>query len=110
MHQRKYVSIPHKIRNIYEVGHKSNETYFLFFKVLIFFSNINTIPFKIVPLDSHTQMKTLFPLLVATLEVFKLCGLQHVHYTLWIFSKLPKFCPLKISLGKKEKVKGPEVI
>ena len=45
------------------------------------FSNINVIPFKIVPLGSYTLMKT-FPLLVAALEVFNRYDLQHVHYTL----------------------------
>ena len=47
----------------------------------LFFSNINVIPFKIVPLDSYTPMEMLFPLLVAAPEVFNLYGLQHVRYT-----------------------------
>jgi hypothetical protein len=46
----------------------------------LFFSNINVILFKIVPLGSYTPMETLFPLLLAALEVFKWYGLQHVHY------------------------------
>ena len=46
-----------------------------------FFSNINVIPFKIVPLGSYTPMETLFPLLVEALEVFSRYGLQHVRYT-----------------------------
>jgi hypothetical protein len=50
------------------VCQKSNETDFLFTKVFIF-SNINVIPFKIVPLGSYTPMEKLFPLLVAALEV-----------------------------------------
>ena len=54
---------------------------FLFTKVL-FLSNINVIPFKIVPLGNYTLMETLFPLLVSALEVFKQYGLQHVCYTL----------------------------
>ena len=61
----------------YEMWQKSNETdFFLFINVFIF-SNINVIPFKIVPLGSYTPMETLFPLLVAALEVVK-----HVRYTL----------------------------
>jgi hypothetical protein len=64
------------------VWQKSKETDFLFTKVLIFFSNINAIPFKIVPLGSYTPMETLFPLLAAALEVFNQLGLQHVRYTL----------------------------
>ena len=48
---------------------------------------INVIPFKIVPLDSFTLMETLFPLLIAALEVFNLYGLQQVF---WMFSKVPK--------------------
>ena len=46
-----------------------------------FFLNINVIPFKIVPLGSYTPLETLFPLLVAALEVFKQYGLRHVHHT-----------------------------
>ena len=47
----------------------------------LFFSKINVIPFKIVPLGSNTLMET-FPLLIAVLEVFNWYGLQHVRYTL----------------------------
>jgi hypothetical protein len=57
----------------------SNETDFLFSKVFIF-SDINVIPFKILPLGSYTPMEILFPLLVAALEVFNWYGLQHVRY------------------------------
>ena len=39
----------------------------IFYLPMIFFSNINVIPFKIVPLGSYTPMETLFPLLVAAL-------------------------------------------
>ena len=46
----------------------------------LFFSNIKFIPFKIVPMGSYTPMEMLFPLLVATLEVFNRYGLQHVSY------------------------------
>jgi hypothetical protein len=46
------------------------------------FSNINVIPFKVVPLNSYTPMETLFPLLAAALEVFNRYGLPHVRYTL----------------------------
>jgi hypothetical protein len=46
-----------------------------------FFSNINVIPFKIVPLGSYTLMET-FQFFVAALEVFNWYGLQHVHYIL----------------------------
>ena len=49
-----------------------------YFPKFLFFSNINVIPFKIVPLGSYTPMETLFPLLVAALEVFNRYGLQHV--------------------------------
>jgi hypothetical protein len=38
--------------------------------MILFFLNINVIPFKIVPLGSYTPKETLFPLLVAALEVF----------------------------------------
>ena len=55
----------------YEVWQKPNDTDFLFTKVFIF-SNINVIPFKIVPLGSYTPIETLFPLLVAALEVFSM--------------------------------------
>jgi hypothetical protein len=48
----------------------------------LFFSNINVILFKIVPLASYTPMETLFPLLLAALEVFNRYGLQHICYTL----------------------------
>ena len=44
------------------------------------FSNINIIPFKIVPLGSYTSKETLFPLLVAALEVYNWYDLQHVCY------------------------------
>ena len=67
---------------IYEVWQKSNETDFFIYQKFLFFSNINVIPFKIVPLGSYTPMETLFPLLVAALEVFNQYGLQHVRYTL----------------------------
>jgi hypothetical protein len=50
---------------IYEVWQKSNESDFLFTKVLLF-SNINVLPFKIVPFGSYTPMET-FPLLEAAL-------------------------------------------
>jgi hypothetical protein len=56
------------------VWQKSNETDFVFTKVFIF-SNINVIPFKIVPLGSYTPMET-FPVLVAALEVFNWYDLQ----------------------------------
>ena len=68
---------------MYEVWQKNNETdFFLFAKVFIFFSNINVIPFKIVPLGSYTLMEMLFPLLVAALEVLNWYGFQYVRYTL----------------------------
>jgi hypothetical protein len=41
---------------------------------------MNVITFKIVPLGSYTPMETLFPLLVAALEVCNRHGLQHVRY------------------------------
>jgi hypothetical protein len=44
----------------------------------LLFSNINFIPFKIVPLNSYTPMETFSPLLVAALEVFNRHGLQRV--------------------------------
>jgi hypothetical protein len=47
-------------------------------KFYFIFSKINVIPFKIVSLGSYTPMETLFPLLVAALEVFNWYGLQHV--------------------------------
>ena len=56
---------------------KSNETDFLFTKVFM-----NVILFKIVPSGSYTPMETLFPLLVAALEVFNRYGLQRVLYNL----------------------------
>jgi hypothetical protein len=46
----------------------------------LYFSNINVIPFKIVPLGSYTSMETLLPLLVAAQEVFNQYGLQYVRY------------------------------
>ena len=65
----------------YKICKLSNETDFYLPKFL-FFSNINDIPFKIIPLGSYTPMETLFPLLVAALEVFNWYGLHHVGYTL----------------------------
>ena len=62
-----------------EVWQKSNETDFLFTKVFIS-SNIDVIPFKIVPLGSYTPMETLFPLLIAVLEVFNRYGLRHISF------------------------------
>ena len=53
----------------------------LIFYLTTFFSNINIIPFKIVPLGSYSPMETLFPLLIAALEVFNRYDLQHVRYT-----------------------------
>ena len=44
----------------------------------LFLSNINVIPFIIVPLGNYTPMETLFPLSVAALEVFNWCSQQHV--------------------------------
>ena len=66
---------------VYVVCKLSNEPDFLFTKVFIF-SNINVIPFKIVPLGSYAPIETLFPLLLAALEVFNWYGLQRVRYTL----------------------------
>ena len=66
---------------MHEVCKLSNETDASFTKVFIF-SNINVISFNIVPLGSYTPMETLFPLLLAALEVFNRYGLQHVRYTL----------------------------
>jgi hypothetical protein len=68
----------------YELWQKSNETDFFIYQsfYLFIFSNINVIPFKILPLGSYAPMETLFPLLVAALKVFNRCGLQHVRYTL----------------------------
>jgi hypothetical protein len=57
----------------------SNETDFVFTQVFIS-PNINVISFKIVPFCSYTPMETLFPLLLAALEVFNWYGLQHVRY------------------------------
>ena len=69
----------------YKVCKLSNEIDFLFAKVFIS-SNINVILFKLVPLGSYTPMETLFPLLVAALEVFNRYGLHHVRYTfLYLF-------------------------
>ena len=65
---------------VYEVWQKSNDTDFYLQKFL-FLSNVNVIPFKIVPLGSYTLME-MFPLLVAALEVFNRYGLQHVRYSL----------------------------
>ena len=42
----------------------------------LFFSNINATPFKIVHLGRYTPMETLFPLLLAALEVFNRYGVQ----------------------------------
>ena len=55
-----------------------NETDLLFTKVFIYFKH------QCYPLQnsSYTPMETLFPLLVAALEVFNQYGLQHVRYTL----------------------------
>ena len=58
----------------------NNETDFFYSPKFNFFSNVNDIPFKIVPLGSYTPMETLFPLLVAALEVFNWYGVQHVCY------------------------------
>ena len=63
----------------YKVCQKSNETDFFIYQ-FCFFSNINVIPFKIVPLGSYTPMETLFPLMVVVLEIFNWYGFQHVSY------------------------------
>ena len=44
----------------------------------LFLTNINAIHVKIVPFGSYTPMETLFPLLVAALEIFNRYSLQHV--------------------------------
>jgi hypothetical protein len=38
----------------------------------LFISNINAVPFRIVALGSYTPMLTVYPLLVAALEVFSM--------------------------------------
>lgn len=48
----------------------------------LFFSNINVIAFKVVPLGNYTPTETLFPLLVTAPEVFNQYDLQYVRYTL----------------------------
>ena len=62
---------------MYEMWQKINETDFVFY-----FFQTNVIPLKIVLLGSYTPMETLFPLLVAALEIFNQYGLQRVCYTL----------------------------
>ena len=52
-------------RVLYEMWQKSNEIFYS--SKFLFFSNISFMPFKIVLLDSYTQMEALFPLLVAAL-------------------------------------------
>jgi len=66
----------------YKVCKLSSKTDFFIYQSFysFFFSNVNVISFKIVPLGSYTPMETLFPLLVAVLEVFNWYGLQHVCY------------------------------
>ena len=48
----------------------------------LLYSNINVIPFKIVPLGSYTPIERFFPLLEAALEDFNRYDIQHVRYTL----------------------------
>jgi hypothetical protein len=61
---------------------------------------INIIPFKVVPLGSHTQPETLFPLPVAVLEVFMWkCLLDVVHS-----SKPLKTFVVKFEFREKEEV------
>jgi hypothetical protein len=55
--------------SIYKVCLKSNVTGAIKF-LLTAQLKINIIPFKVVPLGSHTPPEKLFPLLVAVLEVF----------------------------------------
>ena len=64
--------------------------------------------FKILPLGSYTQMRNLFPRLEAALEVFNRYGLQHVRYSLWMYSKVPKWRPLRtfLSLRRRKKSLG----
>ena len=64
---------------MYEVWQKSNETDFLFFKVFIFFKH-QCYPLQNSSLGQLHPMETLFPLMVAALEVFNQYGLQHIRY------------------------------
>ena len=79
-------------------------------QTFLFFSNINVIPFKIVPLGSYTPMET-FPLLLAALEVFNRYGLQHIRYTLSNVFLSPEITFLEdiFKFRKHEKVTGAEV-
>ena len=52
-------------------------TRLIFYLPEFFFSNINVISFKIVPLGSYTPIETL-SLLVAAVQVFNRYGLRHV--------------------------------
>ena len=54
---------------MYEMWLKSNETCYKIY-LLTTELQINIIPFKVVPLGSHTPPETLLPLPVAVLEVF----------------------------------------
>ena len=65
---------------MYEVWKKSNETDFFIYQSFYFIRTV--IFFKIFPFGSYTPMETLFPLLVAALEVFNRFDFQHVRYTL----------------------------
>ena len=72
-------------RNVWmspKVWQKSNATDFFIYQSFYFFSIINVIPFKIISFGRYTPMETLFPLLVAALEIFNRYCLQHVRYTL----------------------------
>lgn len=56
-----------------------------YYSMILFFPNINVISFKVIPLSNYTRMETLFPLVVAALEVFNRYGVQHVRYSFGYF-------------------------
>jgi hypothetical protein len=88
---------------VYKECQKSNETHFYLPKFL-FFSNINVIPFKIVPLGSYKPMETLFLLLLAALKIFS------ISVTLfWMFSKVPKWRLLRRIFKFRKKDDLPSV-
>jgi len=60
---------------------------------------INTIPFKVVPLESHTPPEMLVPLLLAVLEVFMWKCPQLVCHNILMSSTAPKSRLLRLNFS-----------
>ena len=73
--------------------------------VFIFKLQIESVPFKIVPLGGYTSPETLLPLFVAALEVANRNSFQLVGYSLLDVFHRPKMASFKVKLWFLEKKK-----